>query len=107
LFNVCGGFQYRLVILLSGKRLIVDIYRVSFIDDVHPMNDQQEVAPRPNDLTLDPTYRGFTFVPTTGMRRTPSLKPLHKGIYAFAFDRKGLIAGVDLRGTKVTPIHPE
>jgi lipid-binding SYLF domain-containing protein len=71
------------------------------------MNDQQEAAPRPNDLTLDPTYRGFTPIPTTKMRRTLSAKPLRKGIHAFAFDREGLIGGVDLRGAKITPTHPD
>src|SRR4029077_5163237 len=29
------------------------------------INDQQEAAPRPNDLTLDPKYRGFVPVPNT------------------------------------------
>jgi hypothetical protein len=71
------------------------------------MNDQQEGAPRPNDLTLDPTYRGFTPIPTTKIRRMLRAKPLHKGIHAFAFRREGLISGVDLRGAKITPIHPD
>jgi lipid-binding SYLF domain-containing protein len=71
------------------------------------MNDQQEAAPRPNDLTLDPTYRGFTLIPTTKIRTTLRPKPLHKGIHAFAFGREGLIDRVDLRGAKITPIHPD
>src|SRR5690349_17851466 len=29
------------------------------------INDQQEAAPRPNDLTLDPKYRGFFPIPNT------------------------------------------
>jgi DcaP outer membrane protein len=29
------------------------------------MDDQQEAAPRPNDLTLDPKYRGFVPIPNT------------------------------------------
>jgi predicted transcriptional regulator with HTH domain len=71
------------------------------------MNDEQEAAPRPNELTLDPTYRGFTPIPTTKMRRTLRPKELHKGIHTFAFGREGLISGVDLRGAKITPIHPD
>src|SRR4030095_15098749 len=29
------------------------------------MDDQQEAAPRPDDLTLDPKYRGFVPIPNT------------------------------------------
>jgi hypothetical protein len=37
----------------------------SQVTDRNNMNDQQEAAPRPNDLTLDPKYRGFIPVPNT------------------------------------------
>ena len=35
------------------------------IEPRHALNDQQEAAPRPNDLTLDPKYRGYIPVPNT------------------------------------------
>ncbi len=39
------------------------------------MNDQQEAAPRPNDLTLDPAYRGFIPVPNTPVLIKFNAKP--------------------------------
>src|SRR3954471_10912465 len=39
------------------------------------MNDQQEAAPRPNDLTLDPKYRGFIPIPNTGVLVKFNAKP--------------------------------
>jgi len=31
---------------------------------------------------------------------------LRKGVYAFVFDQKGIMAGAGIQGTKVTRIHP-
>lgn len=39
------------------------------------INDQQEAAPRPNDLTLDPKYRGFIPVPNTPVLIKFNAKP--------------------------------
>ena len=39
--------------------------RASPIQDRQAMNNQQEAAQRPNDLTLDPKYNGFIPVPNT------------------------------------------
>jgi len=39
------------------------------------MNDQQEAAPRPNDLTLDPKYRGFVPIPNTPVLIKFNAKP--------------------------------
>lgn len=39
------------------------------------MNDQQEAAPRPNDLTLDPQYRGFVPIPNTPVLIKFNAKP--------------------------------
>jgi len=71
------------------------------------MNDQQEAAPRPNNLTLDPKYRGFIPIPNAGLPRDLTTTPLRKGIYAFAFGERALIAGLSLKGTKITPVHPD
>jgi predicted transcriptional regulator with HTH domain len=71
------------------------------------MNDQQEPAPRPNGLTLDPKYRGFIPIPNTGLTRTLTPTTQRDGVYAFAFGRTGLINGLRLQGTKITPVHPD
>jgi len=42
-----------------------DIGETSPVQDRHALNDQQEAAQRPNDLTLDPKYRGFFPIPNT------------------------------------------
>lgn len=39
------------------------------------VNDQQEPAPRPNDLTLDPKYRGFIPIPNTPVLIKFNAKP--------------------------------
>ncbi len=39
------------------------------------INDQQEAAPRPNDLTLDPKYRGFVPIPNTQVLIKFNAKP--------------------------------
>ena len=39
------------------------------------INDQQEAAPRPNDLTLDPKYRGFVPIPNTDVLIKFNAKP--------------------------------
>src|SRR5689334_6117099 len=39
------------------------------------LNDNQEPAPRPNDLTLDPKYRGFVPIPNTPVLIKFNAKP--------------------------------
>ena len=39
------------------------------------MQDQQQAAPRPDDLTLDPEYRGFTRIPNTSVMIKFNAKP--------------------------------
>jgi len=39
------------------------------------LNDQQEAAPRPDDLTLDPKYRGFARIPNTNVLIKFNAKP--------------------------------
>jgi len=39
------------------------------------INDQQEAAPRPNDLILDPKYRGFVPIPNTPVLLKFNAKP--------------------------------
>jgi lipid-binding SYLF domain-containing protein len=42
-----------------------------------------------------------------GFGKKFSTTTLQKGVYAFIFDQKGLMAGIGLEGTKITKIHPE
>ena len=42
----------------------------------------------------------------SGFGKNLSTTTLQKGVYAFIFDQKGLMGGVGLQGTKITPIHP-
>src|SRR5580765_6470034 len=45
------------------------------IEPRNALNDQQEAAPRPNDLTLDPKYRGFVPIPNTDVLIKFNAKP--------------------------------
>jgi lipid-binding SYLF domain-containing protein len=41
-----------------------------------------------------------------GMAKSLTTTTLRKGIYAFFFGQKGLMAGLGLQGTKITKIYP-
>lgn len=49
--------------------------RASEIKDRPALDDQQEAAPRPNDLTLDPKYHGFVPIPNTPILIKFNAKP--------------------------------
>src|SRR5690242_17746941 len=49
--------------------------RASQVKDRPALDDQQEAAPRPNDLTLDPKYRGFVPIPNTPVLIKFNAKP--------------------------------
>jgi hypothetical protein len=49
--------------------------RASPVEDRGTLNNQQEAAQRPNDLTLDPQYRGYVPVPNTGVLIKFNAKP--------------------------------
>jgi lipid-binding SYLF domain-containing protein len=42
-----------------------------------------------------------------GMAKTLTSTTLRKGVYAFAFGQRGLMAGLGLQGSKITRIHPD
>jgi len=42
----------------------------------------------------------------TGISKSLTTTTLRKGVYAFVFSQKGLMAGIGLQGTKITQIHP-
>jgi lipid-binding SYLF domain-containing protein len=41
-----------------------------------------------------------------GFAKNLSSTTLRKGVYAFIFDQKGLMAGIGLQGSKITKITP-
>ena len=43
----------------------------------------------------------------TGMAKSLTTTTLRKGVYAFAFGQKGLMAGLGLQGSKIIEIHPD
>ena len=42
----------------------------------------------------------------SGFGKNLSTTTLQKGVYAFIFDQKGLMAGIGIQGSKITRIHP-
>ena len=42
-----------------------------------------------------------------GMARAMTTTTARSDIYAVFFDQKGLMAGIGIQGTKITPIHPK
>jgi DcaP outer membrane protein len=66
-----GGDQ---VVTIAPTAVTIEA-RASEIKDRPAMDDQQEAAPRPNDLTLDPKYRGFVPIPNTPILIKFNAKP--------------------------------
>jgi lipid-binding SYLF domain-containing protein len=42
-----------------------------------------------------------------GVAKTLTTTTAKDDVYAFIFEQKGLMAGIGITGTKVTPINPE
>ena len=42
-----------------------------------------------------------------GAARSLSTTTAQSGIYAFFFSQKGLMAGLGIQGSRISPIHPE
>jgi hypothetical protein len=49
--------------------------QASQVTERNDFDDQQQAAPRPNDLTLDPKYRGFVPIPNTPLLMQFNAKP--------------------------------
>ncbi len=62
------------VVTFAPKTVTIE-GRGSEVTQRSAMNDQQEAAPRPNDLTLDPKYRGFVPIPNTPVLIKFNAKP--------------------------------
>jgi lipid-binding SYLF domain-containing protein len=58
-------------------------------------SDGWEIGTGPSVVILD---KGFA--------KNMSSTTLQKGVYAFIFDQKGLMAGLGLQGSKITKITP-
>lgn len=59
-------------------------------------SDGWEVGTGPSLVVLD-----------QGFAKSLSSTTLHKGVYAFIFNQKGLMGGVGIQGTKITKITPD
>ena len=42
-----------------------------------------------------------------GFAKNLSTTTLQNGVYAFVFDQKGLMGGINIEGSKITRIHPD
>jgi len=75
-------------------------YALLFMDDASlrylEESDGWEIGTGPSVVILD---KGFA--------RNMSSTTLQKGVYAFIFDQKGLMAGLGLQGSKITRITPD
>jgi lipid-binding SYLF domain-containing protein len=75
-------------------------YVLLFMDDESleylENSDGWEIGTGPSVVVLD-----------KGFGKNLSSTTLRKGIYAFIFDQKGLMAGIGLQGSKITRITPD
>ena len=75
-------------------------YALLFMDDASlkylEKSDGWEIGTGPSIVVLD-----------KGFGKNLSSTTLRKGIYAFIFDQKGLMAGIGLQGSKITRITPD
>ena len=75
-------------------------YALLFMDDASleylEKSDGWEIGTGPSIVVLD-----------KGFGKNLSSTTLKKGIYAFIFDQKGLMAGIGLQGSKITKITPD
>jgi len=75
-------------------------YALLFMDDASlkylDKSEGWELGTGPTLVVLD---KGFA--------KNISTTTLQKGVYAFVFDQKGLMAGIGIEGSKITKIHPE
>jgi lipid-binding SYLF domain-containing protein len=75
-------------------------YALFFMDDASlnylEESEGWEIGTGPSVVILD---KGFA--------KNLSSTTLRKGIYAFIFDQKGLMAGIGLQGSKITAITPD
>jgi hypothetical protein len=62
------------VVTIAPKAVTIEGH-ASEVTQRDAINDQQEAAPRPNDLTLDPKYRGFVPIPNTPVLIKFNAKP--------------------------------
>jgi lipid-binding SYLF domain-containing protein len=67
-----------------------------------------------DDLAYLRKSRGWEFgsgpsivIVDEGVAKSLTTTTLRKGVYAFTFDQRGLMAGLSLQGSKITPIHPD
>lgn len=85
-FGFQAGVQsYGFALFLMDQKALDNVSRVGGFD----------VGSTPNLVVMD-----------KGVAATVSTASVDRGTYAFVFDQKGLMGGIDLQGSKITRIHP-
>jgi lipid-binding SYLF domain-containing protein len=91
--SIAGSFGLQAGVQSFGYALLfMDDASLRYIEE----SDGWEIGTGPSIVILD---KGFA--------KTTSTTTMQKGVYAFIFDQKGLMAGLGLQGTKITPITPD
>jgi len=91
--SVAGSFGLQAGVQSFGYVLFfMDDASLRYIEE----SEGWEIGTGPSVVILD---KGFA--------KNMSSTTLQKGIYAFIFDQKGLMAGLGIQGSKITPITPD
>lgn len=68
---------------------------------------EQKMAETTNGTTWDAGSDGSVVLVDKGAQASLDTANLNKAVYAFAFDHKGLMAGISLKGSRIKEIHPK
>jgi len=91
--SIAGSFGLQAGVQSFGYALLfMDDASLRYIEE----SEGWEIGTGPSVVILD---KGFA--------KNMSSTTLQKGIYAFIFDQKGLMAGLGIQGSKITPITPD
>jgi lipid-binding SYLF domain-containing protein len=91
--SVAGSYGLQAGVQTFGYALLfMDEASLAYLDK----SDGWEIGSGPSVVVVD-----------KGAGKTLSSTTLQKGVYAFIFGQKGLMAGVGLQGSKITKITPE
>ena len=91
--SIAGSFGLQAGVQSFGYVLLfMDEASLRYLEE----SEGWEIGTGPSVVVLD---KGFA--------KNMSSTTLQKGVYAFIFDQKGLMAGLGIQGTKITPITPD
>jgi lipid-binding SYLF domain-containing protein len=90
--SVAASYGFQAGVQKFGYALIfMDEASVQYLDK----SDGWELGTGPSLVVVD-----------EGFGKSTSTTTLQKGVYAFIFNQKGLMAGAGIQGSKITKIHP-